>query len=207
MTAVSVGVLAGGRSLRMGQDKALLPVGGRPVIQRVLERVSLLSNDVILVTNTPDRYRFCPDCRLTGDIYPNKGSLGGIHSALTAAVYPHCLIVGCDMPFLNVVLLRHLLRLAPGCDVVVPRITDNLETMHAVYAKACLEPIERHLLTDDLRIRSFFDEVHVCIVEREELERFDPLLRSFLNMNTPSDWDRLRQMALDDELRSGRRES
>ncbi len=195
MTAISVGILAGGQSLRMGRDKAFLPIAGRPVILRVLERVSSLSDDVILITNTPDKYRVCPDCRVVEDIHPYKGPLGGIQSALTVARNPHCLIVACDMPFLNAALLRHMVGLVRSYDVVVPRVADRLETMHALYSQACLAPIERHLLGGELAIRSFFDDVHVRIVECDEVARFDPLFQSFLNMNTPADWERLQQMA------------
>ena len=194
---VSVGVLAGGQSRRMGRDKAFLPVGGKPVIQRVLERVAPLSDDIILVTNTPDKFTFDIDCRITGDIYPGKGSLGGIYSALVAARYPHCLIVACDMPFLNVRLLQYLVRLARiyDYDAVVPEVSDRWETLHAVYSKRCLRPIERCLQQDDLRVRSFFKDVRVRIVEQRRLEHFDPLLRSFLNMNTPEEWRYLQLIA------------
>ena len=192
---VSVGVLAGGLSRRMGRDKALLPIGGVPAVQRVLERASTLSDDVILVTNSPDKYDFCPHCRLAGDIFPGKGSLGGIYTALVTADHAHCLVVACDMPFLSVKLLRHLISLAAGYDVVVPRVAGTLETTHAVYSKACLEPIRQHLLQNDLRIRSFFDEVRLFVVDQVEVMRYDADLRSFLNMNTPSDWQRLQQLA------------
>ena len=192
---VSVGILAGGHSQRMGQDKAFLPVGGQPVIQRVLDRVADLSDDLILVTNTPDKYRCCTNCRLVGDVFPGKGSLGGIYSALTAARHTYCLIVACDLPFLSAPLLRHLISLTPGCDVVVPHISGNLEATHAIYARACLEPIRHRLQRDELRIRGFFDEVRVCVVEQDVAARFDPELRSFLNMNTPSDWERLQRLA------------
>lgn len=194
---VSVAVLAGGQSRRMGRDKAFLPIGGRPAVQRVLERVVSLSDDVILVTNAPDKYVPYTNCRIIGDIYPGKGSLGGIYSALVAAWYPHCLIVACDMPFLNTRLLKYLARLASiwDYDVVVPRISEKWETLHAVYSKRCLYPIEQCLRQGQLRVRSFFESVRVCVVERYRLERFDPLLRSFLNMNTPEEWQCLQQIA------------
>ncbi|MGQ9501856.1 MAG: molybdenum cofactor guanylyltransferase [Anaerolineae bacterium] len=194
---ISVAVLAGGQSQRMGRDKAFLPVGGKPAIQRVLERVAPLSDDVILVTNAPNKYAPYTNCRITGDIYPGRGSLGGIYSALMAAHYPHCLIVACDMPFLNTRLLKYLARLARvyDYDAVVPRIAGRWETLHAVYSKRCLHPIEQCLQGDQLRVCSFFESVHLCVVEQRRLERFDPLLRSFLNMNTPEEWQYLQQVA------------
>jgi len=194
---VSVAVLAGGQSRRMGRDKAFLFVGNRPVIQRVFERVLPLSDDLILVTNTPDKYALYTHCRITTDVYPGRGALGGIYSALMAARYQHCLVVACDMPFLNTRLLKYLARLAGfyDYDVVVPVISGRWETLHAVYSKRCLKPIEQCLHQDQLRVCDFFGNVHLCAVEQHRLERFDPLLRSFLNMNTPEEWQRLQHIA------------
>ncbi|PWH20614.1 MAG: molybdenum cofactor guanylyltransferase [Ardenticatenia bacterium] len=194
---VSVAVLAGGQSRRMGQDKAFLSIGDKLVIQRVFERVLPLGDDLILVTNTPDKYAAYTYCRITEDVYPGKGALGGIYSALVAARYPHCLVVACDMPFLNTRLLKYLARLASfwDYDVVVPIISGRWETLHAVYSKRCLKPIEQRLHQDQLRVCSFFESVHLCTVEQRHLERFDPLLRSFLNMNTPEEWQRLQHIA------------
>jgi molybdopterin-guanine dinucleotide biosynthesis protein A len=190
---VSAAILAGGQSSRMGQDKALLPLGGRSVIERVIECVQPLSDDVTLITNKPERLRHLGK-RMIGDVYPGKGSLGGIYTAVHAARNPHCLVVACDMPLLNVDLLRHLTELAPGYDVVIPRIEGFPETMHAVYGKACLEPIKRRLLAGQLKIIGFFSDVRVWYVEREDVVRFDPALRSFQNINTPDDWERVRRI-------------
>ncbi|MCS7261227.1 MAG: molybdenum cofactor guanylyltransferase [Anaerolineae bacterium] len=194
---VSVAVLAGGQSRRMGRDKAFLSVGGKPVIQRVFERVAPLSDDLILVTNTPDKYAAYTDYRIVGDVHPGKGSLGGVYSALIAARHPHCLIVACDMPFLNTRLLKYLARLARfwDYDVVVPVISGRWETMHAVYSKRCLDPIEECLRRGKLRVCDFFEKVRLCVVEPDRLERFDPFLRSFLNMNTPEEWRALQHIA------------
>jgi molybdopterin-guanine dinucleotide biosynthesis protein A len=194
MLKVSVAILAGGLSRRMGKDKALLPLAGRAVIEWVLDRVVTLSDDVSLITNTPEKYRHL-SYRIIEDVYPGKGSLGGIYTAIHAASYSYCLVVACDMPFLNTELLRYLVDSVPGFDVVVPRIEQFPETTHAVYGKRCLEPIRRRLLADQLKIIGFFDNVEVRYVEREDIARFDPTFRSFLNMNTPDDWERVRRMA------------
>jgi molybdopterin-guanine dinucleotide biosynthesis protein A len=195
MPAISVAVLAGGQSSRMGQDKAWLPVGGRPVVERVVERVAPLSDDVLLIANVHAPYGRLP-ARLVGDVYPGKGSLGGIYTALQAARYDHCLVVACDMPFLDAGLLRYLIGLAPSYDVVVPRVEGFPETLHAIYGKRCLEPIQRRLLAGQLKIVGFFDEVRVRYVERDDVACFDPQFRSFMNMNTPADWERLQQLAM-----------
>jgi molybdopterin-guanine dinucleotide biosynthesis protein A len=191
--AVSVAILAGGQSRRMGRDKAFLPVGGYPVVERVIERVAPLSDDVMLVTNAPDRYRHLGH-RMVDDAFPGTGALGGIYTAICAARYSYCLVVACDMPFLNTSLLRYLCGLAPGFDVVIPLFKGFPETMHAVYGRGCLEPIKQQLLTEHLKIIGFFDEVCVRYVEHSDLIRFDPKLRSFLNMNTPADWEQVQRL-------------
>jgi molybdopterin-guanine dinucleotide biosynthesis protein A len=194
---VGVGILAGGESRRMGQDKAFLSIGGRPVIERVIQRVTPLSDDVTIITNAPDKYHHM-GFRMVCDVHPGKGSLGGIYTAIHATRHPHCLVVACDMPFLNPDLLRYLASLAPGFDVVIPRVEAFPETMHAIYGKGCLEPIERQLLADRLKIIGFFKDVRVRYVERDDVARFDPTFRSFLNMNTPADWERMQRLAAEE---------
>ena len=194
MPEVSVAVLAGGLSRRMGRDKALLTLEGRAVIEWVLDRVASLSDDVLLITNAPEKFAHL-NIRLVEDVYPGKGSLGGIYTAIHAAYYSYCLVVACDMPFLNTGLLRYLVALAPGYDVVVPRIAQFPETTHGVYGKRCLEPIRLRLVDDRLKIIGFFDDVQVRYVERDDVARLDPAFRSFLNMNTPDDWERVRRIA------------
>jgi molybdopterin-guanine dinucleotide biosynthesis protein A len=195
MNAISGIVLAGGKSQRMGADKAFLEVGGIPTVQRVLDVLELLSDDLIIVTNSRKRYEGLPG-RLVSDVYRGKGALGGIYSGLLAARHGYAIVVACDMPFLNPRLLRYLVGLAAGYDVVVPDLGDRrLETTHAVYAKTCLEPIKQLLLADQLKITKLFPLVRVRYVGREEMLEIAPRLLSFLNMNTPADWQEVQQLA------------
>ncbi len=195
MTPVSVAVLAGGRSKRMGRDKAFLPVGERRVIDRVLSRVEALSDDLFINTNRPEQYRQF-GLPLVADIYPHKAALGGIYTAIRAARYPAVLVVGCDMPFLNPGLLAYLMRLAPTADIVTPLVeAGQPETLHAVYGKNCLPAIEAQLQADNLRILGFFAEVTVRYVDRAEVARFDPDFHSFINLNTPQDWRQAQKLA------------
>jgi molybdopterin-guanine dinucleotide biosynthesis protein A len=198
-------VLAGGQSRRMGEDKAFLDFHGMTLIERVIARVQGVCAETIIVANDAERYS-CFGLPVVRDVYPGKGSLGGIYSGLLAASGEHALAVACDLPFLNEALLRHLVELAPLADVVIPRShaprgkainetryerlavkESGLQAMHAVYSKACLEPMRARLLADDLRIVNFFDEVRVHVVEPPEVERFDPRMLSFCNLNSPGD--------------------
>ena len=213
---VSAIVLAGGQSRRMGRDKAFLDFDGAPLIQRVLECVQSVCAETIIIANDANAYaRF--GARVVSDVFPGKGSLGGIYSGLQAAKEQSALALACDMPLLNVDLLRYLISLAPQFDVVIPRAPDlsgktprgargeknaekfatrsdqpiaketNLHPMHAVYSKNCLAAIKARLETDDLRLIGFHDAVRVRVVEPNEVDRFDPQHWSFFNVNTPED--------------------
>ncbi|MHB1416941.1 MAG: molybdenum cofactor guanylyltransferase [Chloroflexota bacterium] len=184
--AVSGAVLAGGKSARMGADKATLRVGGDTLLDRVIARLASNVEEVLVVgrgrTEPPSPVRAVADLR------PGAGSLGGIFTALSFAQGSRCLVVACDMPFLNRRLLAYLLDLSPGYDVVIPRDDGNVEPLHAVYAKTCLEPIRTLLEEGDRRIVDFFPHVRVRYVEKQEIAVFDPELRSFFNVNTPAEF-------------------
>ncbi len=203
-------VVAGGASRRMGRNKAFIELNGKPLVERVIERVRAVCSETIIVAN--DREAFSQfGLAVVGDVYPGKGSLGGIFSGLQAAHEPYALAVACDMPFLNERLLRYLISLAPGFDAVVPRapVPDmsfpapknpmppratkrtarerSLHPLHGVYAKDCLASIQSRLETDDLRVISFIETLRVRFVDGDEIDRFDPEHLSFFNVNTPDD--------------------
>ena len=186
-------VLAGGMSRRLGRDKALERLGGEPLIRRVIGRLSQVSHETVVVVADMERGAALPlpgSARAAVDIYPGKGSLGGIFSGLSASGNRWGVVVACDMPFLNMGLFRHMLSLKEGYDAVVPVIEDRPEPTHAIYSKKCLSHIEKRLQADDLKISRFFDEVKVRYVPEEEVATFDPEFLSFFNINTQGDLDR-----------------
>jgi molybdopterin-guanine dinucleotide biosynthesis protein A len=194
MFAVSGIVLAGGQSSRLGMDKSFVNANGQPLIEHIVAKLTKLSDDVIIVTNSPENYNHL-EAKLVGDIYPGKVALGGIYSGLRAATNAHSLIVACDMPFLDLNLLRYMILLASGHDVVIPRIGGLVEPLHAIYSKSCLEPIDRLLARGGLKIVDFFPEVRVRYVEESEVDIFDPQHLSFFNVNTPSDLAKMKKLA------------
>ncbi len=197
--AISAMVLAGGKSSRFGKDKAFLSVGGQPLVARTVHQLAALSDDLILITNDPLPYEpLRLPVRLVPDERPGEGSLMGLYSGLKAARYPHALAVACDMPFLNLSLLRYMLSLVTGYDVVIPRVSGCLEPLHAIYSKGCLPFMTRLLEQGQRRIIAFFSEVRVRCVEEEEIDRFDPQRLSLLNVNTPADWDRAQKFLEND---------
>ncbi len=192
--ALSGVVLAGGRSSRLGCDKALLELEGQPLVARTLDVLARLTDDLIVVTSLVP-HLFPVSARVVADRYVGAGVLAGVHAGLLAARGELAVVVACDMPFLNLDLLRHLISLAEEADVVVPRWTD-VEPLHAVYRPAtCLGPVESALARGERRIVSFYHEVGVRYVERAEIARFDPQGLSFFNVNTPDDWARARALA------------
>jgi molybdopterin-guanine dinucleotide biosynthesis protein A len=189
----SVVVLAGGSSSRLGRDKALLPIDGQPMLARTVETLSALSDDLIVVSNEPESHRsLAPAARFVPDVVPGQGSLMGVYSGLRVARHAHALVIACDMPLLNTPLLRYMLGLAQGYDVVIPRLNGLLEPLHSIYGKACLPPISRLLGRGQRKITAFFHEVRVRYVEEDEIDAFDPHRLSFLNVNSLADWDRAR---------------
>lgn len=184
----SVIILAGGKSTRLGQDKSLLELEGRPLIAHTTHRLAALSDDLIIVTNDHERYESLElPARLVPDVRRGVGALMGIYSGLLAARHPQALAVGCDMPFLNLRLLRYMLSLIDGYDAVVPRLDGYLEPLHAIYRKTCLPYMADLLDRGQRQIIAFFDQVRIRYVE-QELEELDPRGLSFLNVNTPADW-------------------
>ena len=184
-------ILAGGKRRRLGTDKTVVAFGGKRLTEIVLEAVSVVADDVVIVTNSPQLFSGLP-ARFTQDVQVGAGPLGGILSGLLVSEQLYNLVVACDMPFLNVELLRYMSSQTEGYDVVIPRLEGWLEPLHAIYSKACIEPIRALLDQGNFKILEFLGEVRVRYIEQEEIERFDPLHLSFLNINTPEDLQRAR---------------
>ncbi len=190
-------VLAGGLSTRLGTDKAFLEIDGRTLLERVIARLGGLFGEVLVVTSQRGRERikenglkFSREVSLITDLYPGKGSLGGVYSGLAVSPAFYNLVVACDMPFINASLLAYMAGQASGFDVTIPRLGDVLEPLHSIYSKNCLGPMKRLLDTDHLRIIDLFQEVNMRYIEQDDIARFDPHMLSFFNINTAADFQR-----------------
>ena len=168
----------------MGRDKAFLPFGGATLVERVASRLRDACADVLVVTNNPEPYQAL-GLRTAPDALPERRSLVGIFTGVLHARGP-AFVCGCDMPFLCPALIRYMGDLAGSADVVMPRVKDY-EPLHAVYTPACLEPIKRVLAAGG-RNADILTEVRAHILEEPELRRFDPELRSLVNVNTPEEY-------------------
>jgi len=176
--------------LRLGRAKALERINKQSLIERTIDCLSIVSKALLVVTSQ-EQFRLVAAARLKGkvivDIYPGKGALGGIYTGLASADSFYSLVVGCDMPFLNRDLLCYLIDLAPNFDVVVPRIDDMLEPLHAVYSRDCLAPIKELIDKDRLGVSQLFNLVKTRYVGKDEIAKFDPRCLSFFNINTLDD--------------------
>lgn len=187
-------IQAGGKSTRMGgRPKALLELGGRRIIERVLDAVAPVVDDVLVVTNTPDLYAFLR-VPMVPDAWPEHGSLGGIFTGLAAAAGDAAFTVACDMPFLHSEVARLVVRRAEEGDVVIPRVGEQFETMHAVYGKACLPAIEARLRAGRLKIVGFFEDVRVVEIGEAEVAHHRAPEVAFMNVNTPEELERARAL-------------
>lgn len=188
-------IQAGGQSTRMGgQPKALLELGGRRIIERVVEAVQGEVDDLLIVTNTPDRYAFL-GLPMVADVFPGGGALGGIYTGVTSATGEAAFTVACDMPFIDPRVVRLVVARAAQGDVVVPRAADQLQTMHAVYRRTCLPAMEAQLRAGRLKIAGFFDQVSVVEVPEAEVARLADPGVVFMNVNTPEELERARGLA------------
>jgi molybdenum cofactor guanylyltransferase len=183
-------ILAGGRSRRYGRNKALVQLHGTPLVERVIRVLEGLFENVVLITNSPEEYAYLR-LPMEQDIIKGLGPLGGIYTALQTISTKYGFFVACDMPFLNSPLISYIIDQREEYDVVAPKIDWKIEALHSLYRKTCLPEVERLIRNNEYQTIRFFDRVSVRYVEEDEVRRFDPSLRSFLNINRPEDLTRI----------------
>ena len=182
----------------MGEDKALMPFLGKPLIERVLDRVQHLGDETIITTNHPAGYRYL-GFPLVPDIIPNRGALGGLYTALKVANHPFVAVVACDMPFANDEILERAYRLLkehPDTDAVIPGTEQGLEPLHAVYRRStCLPAVKAAIKADKWRLISWHQDANIHILPPEEIHKIDPRDIAFRNINTPEAFCQAKKLA------------
>ena len=187
---LTVVVQAGGMSARMGEDKALKPFLGRPLIQRVIDRLTPIADELIVTTNRPAEYEFLK-LRLVPDLKPGRGALGGLYTAIGSATSPLVAVVACDMPFASPMLFEGALKLMveEEADVVIAKTDEGYEPLHALYRReTCLPAIESAISADQWKVISWFPQVKVRTLTTDEVNSFDPSGVCFWNLNTPEEF-------------------
>ena len=210
---LSLVIQAGGQSARMGEDKALKPFLGHPLIQRVIGRLAPIADEILVTTNCPDDYAFLTDSkvfakhpgrarlwnlRLVPDLAAGRGALGGLYTALASAASPIVAVVACDMPFASASLLEAAARLLvqEEADVVIARTNEGYEPFHAVYRRAaCVPAIQSAIAADRWKVIAWFPSVKVRELTMGEVTRLDPSGLAFWNVNTPEEFAEAERLA------------
>ena len=196
---LTVSIQAGGQSSRMGEDKALKPFLGRPLIQRVVDRLTPIADEMIVTTNRREDYSFL-HLPLVSDLKPGRGALGGLYTAIASAAHPVVAVVACDMPFASPTLIETASRLLvrEEVDVVIAKGEEGFEPLHAVYrCETCLPAIESAIDADQWKVIAWFPQVKVRVLTPEELREADSLGLAFWNVNTPEEFAKAEQLALE----------
>ena len=195
---LTVCIQAGGQSSRMGEDKALKMFLGRPLIQRVVERLSPIADELMVTTNRLEDYSFL-NLRLIPDLKPGRGALGGLYTAIASASNPFVAVVACDMPFASATFLDAATKLMvqEGADVVIARSgEEGYEPLHAVYRReTCLAAIEAAIEADQWKVIAWFPKVNLRVLTQDEIKHIDPDGLAFWNVNTPEEFTKAEQLA------------
>jgi molybdopterin-guanine dinucleotide biosynthesis protein A len=180
-------ILAGGKSSRMGQPKALLTFGGEPLIAHLVRSLKRSFKSVVIVAASSQELPDLP-ATLVRDELPFRGPVGGIYYGLRAAGEEFAFVTSCDAPFLNLSLVRFLTTRISHWDVVVPYWQDRFQPLHAVYRTKVAPLLAEQLERNELRPVTLFTRVRTLRIQESDIRRFDPDGRSFVNMNTPEDY-------------------
>ncbi len=186
-------VLAGGKSTRFGRDKSTQTIAGQSLIQRVISRLAPFGDEITIVLAPGGAISPFPSpvrLRKVSDIYPDRGSLGGVYTGLVLSPSEYNLIVACDMPFLNEKLIRRMIELTPGYDVVIPKVGVHVEPLHAIYSKNCVPIIEKIWSEGQSKVLDILQNAKTYYFGEDEIDKIDPHHLSFFNINTSDDLKR-----------------
>jgi molybdopterin-guanine dinucleotide biosynthesis protein A len=172
----------------MGMDKAFLKIEGLPMVERVILTLRTVVDHIIVVTNSPEAY-VNQDVEVATDVGDGRGSLIGLYSGLLRSRHAYNVVVACDMPYLNPRLIQYMTGLTGDYDVILPKIGAFVEPLHAVYHKSLLPVMKAHIERDQRQIRSIFTGQRIRYITEEEIDRFDPMRRSFKNINTRQEYE------------------
>jgi molybdopterin-guanine dinucleotide biosynthesis protein A len=179
-------ILSGGKSARMGRDKAFIEIDGIPIIQRTYDIFQKIFNEIIIVTSQIELYSAF-NAKIVSDLIENYGALGGLYTGLFYSSNPYSFCAACDMPFLKESLIQFLAHRVNGYDVIVPRTADGLQPLHAFYSKNCLTSIKHLIEMGKYKIIDFYPMVNTQIIEESEFIHLDVTKESFININTPGE--------------------
>lgn len=183
-------ILAGGESKRFGYPKALLKIGDKTVIETIVNKIKNRFKEVIIVTDQPGSVEHLPVI-VTGDIITEckKSSLRGLHAGLSKSQSRENFVIACDMPFVNIALVEYMYEHILDNDVVIPRIDNYVQPLHAFYQKKCFHLIEKNLTTGKFKVSELYHDLKIKYIDKDEIYHIDPEQKTFLNINTYADYE------------------
>jgi molybdopterin-guanine dinucleotide biosynthesis protein A len=186
-------ILAGGASKRFnGVVKSKIEIGGKTIISRITDTFNGIFDEIIIVSNSPEEYTDYSGCRIIGDIFMNKGPLGGLHAAMTVSENEAFFVVAGDMPLLDRELIIRQIDFfsLQSCDILIPMVGSYIEPLHGIYRRSILKNLGDYLAGDnDYAMREFFKKAEMLYFKVGDSE-----IRSFTNINYPSDIDTVKRM-------------
>lgn len=189
-------ILAGGKSSRMGTNKALLKINDKPVIERIADELEACTDQVIVISKSPKEYEFL-HLDIFPDRYQEQGPLAGFESALYHVEADWFIIVACDMPFIKADVFRYLYEKRSSYDAVVPIYDGQMHPLSGIYHRSVLPSIQQQLNNQRRQVKSFFEHIHVHYVKEFSLSQ-RMLERHFFNMNHPEEYEEAETMIQDD---------
>jgi molybdopterin-guanine dinucleotide biosynthesis protein A len=173
---------------------------GKPLIQRAIDRLRPIADELIVTTNRPADYEFL-NTRLISDLKPGRGALGGLYTAIASASNPFVAVVACDMPFAGKMFFEgaNKLLIQNDADVVIAKTAEGYEPFHALYRReACLPAIESAIEADQWKVISWFSKVKVYELNAGQIKDLDPAGLCFWNLNTPEEFAQAEELASND---------
>ncbi len=175
-------ILAGGKSSRMKFNKAFAQISGKPVINIIIEKFEPVFEEIMIISNEPDIYEHL-GLPVYTDVYPHMGPVAGIHSALYHSDNESVFVTGCDVPFMNMELVKMMISRLDDYDSVVPEIDGLLQPLTAVYSRKCLPVLTDCLESNRVKLIRIFDELNALMINRDEIEKYGVAEEIFLNVN------------------------
>ncbi len=193
---VSAVVLAGGNSTRMGKNKALLELGNKKMIEVVVDTLRPLVEEIIIVTNHTELQGLLKNVRYVKDCIElqKKSSIVGLYTGLREAKNEYSFVTACDMPLLNIALIKYMIETVGEEDVLLPYFKGFYQPLYSIYRKSCLRQIEEMLEKKDYKIINLFERVNTKKIRETEIIPFDQDLQSFLNVNTYKDYEYIKAL-------------
>ena len=191
----TLAINCGGKSSRMGTNKAFATIGEQTIIERIIDSTKNIGQDeTILITNTPDDYAHL-NLPMYNDLVPDSGSLGGIYTAIHQSKTSHTIVIACDMPFVSADVLKFMMTHADNVDIVVPTVENYPQGLHAIYSKNCLEPIRAKIEAKRLKVIGFYEQVNVTYLDEGAIQAYNRDSLAFMNVNTPEELEKAKQIA------------